>query len=112
MTTPKTEPWALLREARESVERDVDYTEIPDQVSREHTRLTKLLKRIDVALAEVNPCRLIDVGDGGISRERAEADAFRRGVKAMREAAAQIADAHCVPGTSKQIRALPDPEDK
>lgn len=48
-----------------------------------------------------------------VKRLTAERDAaFRRGVKAMREAAAQIADAHCVPGTSKQIRALPDPEDK
>ena len=43
---------ALLREARDSVERDMDYTEIPDQVSREHIRLTGLLARIDAALAE------------------------------------------------------------
>ena len=45
----------LLREARDSVERDMDYTEIPDQVSREHQRLLNLRARIDAALAEGCP---------------------------------------------------------
>ena len=44
-------------------------------------RLTALTE----AAKEQNPCRLIDVGDGGMSRERAEADAFNRGIRAGRE---------------------------
>ena len=51
MSIEKHDPWALLAEARDSVERDMDYTEIPDQVSREHQRLLNLRARIDAALA-------------------------------------------------------------
>jgi hypothetical protein len=92
---------------------------------------TDLLMRIDAALAEEakeqNPCRLIDVGDGGMSRERAEADAFRRGAEAMRTKAANAAQSQAMTtaGTKEMfawchsaqtlcdaIRAMPAPEDK
>jgi hypothetical protein len=75
MTTEKHDPWALLAEIHELqpwLSQDAD-----------------LAARVEAALAALNPCRLIDVGDGGMSRERAEADAFKRGVAAMREAAAR-----------------------
>ena len=118
MTTPKTDPWALLHEAQPHV---------AFNVARNPQTDTGLLARIDAALAEVNPCRLIDVGDSGMSRERAEADAFRRGVKAMRDAAVAVArkradlpkhsdldsawcrSAECI---LDELRNLPDPEDK
>jgi hypothetical protein len=52
MTTEKLDPWALLREARDSVARDADWTQYPDQLDAEYRQLTDLLARIDAALAE------------------------------------------------------------
>ena len=116
MSTEKTDPWALLHEARNALSQGCW-----------NGSCCGVRARIDAALAEVNPCRLIDVGDGGMSRERAEADAFRRGVKAMRDAAVAVArkradlpkhsdldsawcrSAECI---LDELRNLPDPEDK
>ena len=56
MTTEKHDPWALLREARESVFRDSLCREYDDShkaaAMEEHRRRTRLLDRIDAALAE------------------------------------------------------------
>jgi len=56
MTTEKYDPWALLREARESVFRDSLCREYDDShkaaAMEEHRRRTRLLDRIDAALAE------------------------------------------------------------
>ena len=46
-----TDPWKLLREARDSVARDADWTQYPDQLDAEYRQLTDLLNRIDAALA-------------------------------------------------------------
>ncbi len=55
MTTEKHDPWALLREARESVFRDSLCREYDDShkaaAMEEHRRRTRLLDRIDAALA-------------------------------------------------------------
>ena len=56
MTTEKHDPWALLREARESVFRDSLCREYDDThkaaAMKEHKRRTRLKDRIDAALAE------------------------------------------------------------
>jgi len=56
MTTEQHDPWALLREARESVFRDSLCREYDDShkaaAMEEHRRRTRLLDRIDAALAE------------------------------------------------------------
>jgi hypothetical protein len=109
MSTEKTDPWALLHEAQPHV---------AFNVARNPQTDTGLLARIDAALAEVNPCRLIDVGDGGMSRERAEADAFRRGVQAGREQVISYLGLQAavfavnVEQMQKNIRTMQFPEDK
>ena len=82
----------LLREAREQLQQNLDPLGLADdnQLAVNGFRTAELLIRIDAALAEVNPCRLIDVGDDGVSRKRVEADAFQRGVAAMRKVAVEI----------------------
>jgi len=56
MTTEQHDPWALLREARESVFRDSLCREYDDShkaaAMEEHRRRTRLLDRIDAAIAE------------------------------------------------------------
>jgi hypothetical protein len=96
-----------------------------DLIANAPTDLRALLDEVERLTAreeanEHNPCRLIDVGDGGMSRERAEADAFRRGAEAMRESAAQRCEVSPIHGqktsTARRyadaVRALPIPEDK
>ena len=91
-------------------------------VTREHPVVALLaeVERLTALTEAINPCRLIDVGDDGVSRKRAEADAFKRGVAAMREAAAKrcevspFFDKVTTVGLeyADAVRALPDPEDK
>ena len=85
-------------EARAEVERLKAHSEVRDRLTASEVR--GLLAKLSDALHEGN-------------KTRAEvAAAYQRGAEAMREAAARVAEAHFVPGTVKQIRALPVPEDK
>ena len=83
---------ALLAEARETL--------LAQHDPQDNIALTA---RIDAALR---------MSEDQISIECLREDAFTRGAEAMREAAARVAEALFVPGTVKQIRDLPVPEDK
>jgi hypothetical protein len=72
---PETLPIALLPQAIRELQDEVKLLRRELEDCQEDLRDHK----------EQNPCRLIDVGDGGMSRERAEADAFNRGIRAGRE---------------------------
>ena len=52
MANEKHDPWALLREARESMGVLVDVGWIPAEMSNVESRAVECIKRIDAALAE------------------------------------------------------------
>jgi hypothetical protein len=109
MSQEKHDPWALLREARKLVGFCPTTQEGMDIVGAVRDRIDATLTE---EANEQNPCRPIDVGDGGMSRERAEADAFRRGAEAMREAAVQRLFAVGGENAATYVLQLPLPEDK
>ena len=103
----------MTREQLDAIRRTVTTARDQGFTPRLVIDLEALLAEVErlTALTEaINPCRLIDVGDDGVSRKRAEADAFKRGVAAMREALLQRFDWHG--DVADRIRAEPVPEDK
>ena len=62
MANEKHDPWALLREARESMGVLVDVGWIPAEMSNVESRAVECIKRIDAALAEHDAVPPSEVG--------------------------------------------------